>query len=110
MEVPCHAQHDGLTVFDTLRLICPLAREFERGFNSLRPSVHGQDHVIAEKVGDLLREAAEHRVVERARRQRELLRLLDESRDNPRVAVTLSSGLSEPKRNTTACRTLRIPG
>lgn len=110
MEVARGAEDDGLAFGDAFLLIRPLAREFERGFNSFSPSVHGQDHVIAEKVGDLLREAAEHGVVERARRQRELLRLLDESSDNPRVAVTLRTGLSEPKRNTTACLILRIPG
>ena len=89
MEVARGAEDDSLAFGDAFLLIRPLARELERGFDSLSSSVHGQDHVVPEKVSDLLCEAAEHGVVERARGEREPLRLLRERGDEARVAVAL---------------------
>lgn len=95
MEVARRAEDDRLVVGDALLFVCPLAGELEGGLHGLRTSVHGEYHVVAKHVGDLLREPAEYRVVEGARRQGKLLCLLNEGGDDPGVAMTLRHGCGQ---------------
>ena len=92
VEVLRHAQHNGLVRRHALGLVRPFARNLYGRLDSLGASVHGQDHVEAEELGDKLSEAREDVVVKRARAQRQPRRLLRESLDQLRVAVALVDG------------------
>ena len=91
MEIPRRAEHDRLAGLDPLRRrpVRPLARHLERGLDRLRARVHRQHPLVPKRCRHLPREPREHRVVERARGQRELLRLRDERGDDLGVAVAL---------------------
>lgn len=80
-----------MTLGDTFAEICPLAREFDGGFDGLGAGVHGEDHVVPEHVGDGLGEDTKDRIVEGAGREGEPLSLGNEGCHDLRVAVALYS-------------------
>ena len=89
MEVARRAEDDRLAVGDALLFVCPLTGELQGSLYCLRASVHGQYHIVPKHICDLLCKAAKYRVVKCARRQRELLCLLNESADYSWVTMTL---------------------
>ena len=89
MEVSCHTKDNGLTLWYTLFLIGPLAGELDSSLDCFGTSVHWQNHVEAKHGSNFLSILAKDGVVECSRRQGQLLSLLDEGRENSRVAVAL---------------------
>jgi hypothetical protein len=89
VEITCGAEDNGATFGDAFLLICPFACELDSCFDGLGARVHGEDHVIAKKFGDLFRKGAENRVVERPRGKGEALRLLHQGGHDMGVAVPL---------------------
>ena len=82
----------GLIFRHALDLVGPLAGELEGGLDGLGAGVHGQGHVEAGEVVDLLVEERELVVAEGARGQGDALRLLEHGGEDARVAVALVDG------------------
>ena len=89
MKVTSRAENHCLTICDTLLLVCPLASELESSLNRFSTSVHWKDHIVSEHIRDLLRKSAKNRVVECARRQRQLLRLFNHRVDDFGMTMSL---------------------
>ena len=91
MKVVHGTKNDRLAWLDTLLHVRPLPGKLEAGFNSLCTGIHRQYHVIPKHLGDSLCEAAEDRVIERTRRECQLLSLLYECGHYLWVAMSLFS-------------------
>ncbi len=89
MEVLGHAENEGFSLGDTLGFVAPFPGNLDGCLDRLRARVHRHDHVEAEELGDEFRKAWEDIVVESARAQGQGRRLLDQSLDEFRVAMTL---------------------
>ena len=92
MEILRGRKDQCLSLWNALDFVCPLPRNLDRRLNSLRTSVHWQDHVISEDRLDLLCPFREHIVVECSRGEGESLSLFAQSLDEFRVAMTLVDG------------------
>lgn len=92
MKVLLHTEHQCLIRWDALLLVAPFPGDFDRSFHSLCASIHGHDHVEAKHLGGVFGEPREDIVVECAAAQRQARRLLCESLDKLRVAVSLIDG------------------
>jgi len=91
-EVALREEHGGGVGRDALDLVRPLARKLDGGLAGLDAGVHGEDAGVAEGLADVLLELAEDVVVERAGRERQGVRLVDERLDDFRVRVALVDG------------------
>ena len=74
---------------DALAHVAPAPRGLDGGFDRFGAGVHRQHDVETGEARELLAEERQLVVVERARRQRDLVRLLDERREDGRVRVAL---------------------
>lgn len=92
MEVVGDGKDEGLASLDALDLVRPLAGDLDGGLGSLSARVHGQDHVVAKDVANLLGPLGEDIVVEGAGAEGEGGGLLDEGLDELGVAVALVDG------------------
>lgn len=92
MKVFGNAKDQCLALLNALDLVSPLAGNLDGRLGSLSAGVHGQHHVVAEDVADLLGPLGEHIVVEGSRAQRQTGGLVDESLDKLGVAVALVDG------------------
>ena len=90
MEVAVADDDLSLAIGHALDLVAPLARNLDRGLNRLRARVHGEGHVVAQQVAQLLAERPQLVVAERARGKRGLFGLFHHGVDNARVAVALA--------------------
>ena len=79
----------GLPAGNSLLRVAPLARGLDRGFHGLGAGVHGQRHLVARQVVQFLIEQRELRIAKRARGERDLAGLFDQSGEQFRVAVAL---------------------
>ena len=89
MKVAFDAQHYCFTLRYAFLHVCPLPRELDGSLDCFSTSVHRQDHVVSEHLGNLLGETAKDAVMERSRGQSELLGLLNEGGNDARVAMAL---------------------
>ena len=92
VEVVLDAEDNGLVWRDALDLVPPLAGNLDTGLDGLSTGVHGQDHVVAEILGDELGELGEDIVVEGPGAESEGCGLLGQGLDELRVAVALVDG------------------
>lgn len=69
-------------------LVSPLARELHGSLDGLSTSVHGEDHLEAQEVGDVLGKDGEDVIVKSAAGESAAAGLLREGLDDLRVAVT----------------------
>lgn len=92
MEVLGGSKDEGLVLRNTLDLVCPLASNLDGSLDGLSTGAHGQTHVVAENLLDLLGPLGEDIVVESARAEGEAAGLLSQGLDKLRVAVTLVDG------------------
>lgn len=92
MEVLRNTKDPGFVLGNALDLVGPLASKLDGRLDSLGTSTHGQTHVVAKDVANLLGPLGEDIVVESARAQGEAASLLGESLDELGVAVTLVDG------------------
>ena len=89
MKIARRTEHNGLALRNTFLLVRPLPSKLDRCLDSLGACVHGQHHIIPEHFRDLLGKLSEHGIVKCSRRQRQLLRLLNQGSQDPRVTVPL---------------------
>lgn len=92
MEVLRSSKDESLIGRDTLDLVSPLAGELDGRLDSLSTSVHGQNHVVAKHLVDLLSPLGEDIVVEGAGAEGQTAGLLGEGLDELGVAVALVDG------------------
>lgn len=76
MEVTFHAENNCFVLWNPFLQIGPFPREFYPCLNCLGTRIHGEDHVEAKELSNLLSIAPKDGIVEGARRERELLSLL----------------------------------
>ena len=79
----------GAVLRHAFRAVAPLARELDRRLDGFGARVHRQRHLHARERAELGQERAHLIVVHGARRQREAPGLLDERRDDARMAMAL---------------------
>src|SRR5208337_1669397 len=82
----------GLIVRNALDLVPPLAGGLDRGLHSFRSGVHGQRHIEAGKLMQLLEEQRQLVVTESARSERDFVRLLHQGVQDLGMAVALVHG------------------
>lgn len=92
MEIPHSAEDDRTAVRYPLLLIRPLARELDTRLNSLRPSVHRENHFIAKELRNLLGKGTKDGVVECPRGEGQTLSLLHQGCHDAWVAMALVDG------------------
>lgn len=92
MEIVLGTEHHRLVLGNTLDLVPPLARDLDTRLNRLGSRVHGQDHVESEELGDKLGKPWENIIIKGARTKGDTRGLIDESRQQLRVTVTLVDG------------------
>ena len=89
VEVALAGDDLGLIVRDALDRVAPLSGGLQRRLHRLGAGVHGERHVHAGEVVQVLAEQGQLVVAERARRQRHALRLVEHRRHDARMAVSL---------------------
>lgn len=92
VEVVLSTQNHRLVLRDTLDLVPPFAGDLDAGLDGFGAGVHGQDHVVAEELGDELGEAREDIVVEGARAESQTGGLVAERGDQLGMAMALVDG------------------
>lgn len=92
VEVVSNAEDEGLAGLNPLDLVCPLTGNLDGGLGSLSTSVHGQRHVVAKDITDLLGPSGEDIVVESAGAEGQAAGLLNKDLDELGVAVALVDG------------------
>ena len=81
MEVVLCREDKCLALRDTLDLVRPLPRNLDGRLHGLSAGVHGQDHVVAEGVANLLGPDGEDVVVESSRAEGQAAGLLGQGLD-----------------------------
>ena len=89
MEVLLCREDPSLVLRNALDLITPLTGDLDTGLDRLRTGVHGQDHVEAKVLGHELGKTGKDIVVEGTGTESQTGGLIDESRHQLGVAVTL---------------------
>src|SRR5687768_17538321 len=89
MEVIFHGDDHCFIRRDLFTVITPFPRELDRSFICLCPTVHEKGFLITESVADEFLSQAKFIVVKRAGSQRELLCLVDQRCNDPRMAMAL---------------------
>lgn len=92
METPIHADHPRLALLDALFHVPPLSRHLDRRLYGLYTGVHGEDHVVPEHLGHLLRIGSQVGRMEGTGRERAEVGLGDEGGEETGVTVTLVDG------------------
>lgn len=92
MEVVLDTKDPSLVLRNTLGLVRPLASDLDGSLDSFGASAHGEHHVVAKDVADLLSPLGEDIVVESSRAQGQAAGLLRQSLDELGVAVALVDG------------------
>lgn len=108
MEVVSDTEDESLAGLNALDLVRPLTGNLDGGLGSLSTSVHGQRHVVAEDIADLLRPAGEDIVVESTGAEGQAAGLLDEDLDELGVAVALVDG-TVGRQEVKVVAALRVP-
>lgn len=102
MEVLSDAHDNGLILGNALDLVRPLSGDLNCCLDRLGTSVHWQNHVEAEELGDKFGKAREDIVVESSRTQGQSRSLFCQSLDKLGVAMPLVNG--------TVCGELNLSG
>lgn len=86
------SKDERLALGHTLDLVRPLARNLDGCLDRFGSGIHGQNHVVAENMANLLRPFGKDIIVKSARRQRQTLGLLAQGLHQLGVTVTLVNG------------------
>lgn len=89
MEVFSNTDHYSLILGNPLDLVAPFPRKLDGGLNCFSACVHWQNHIETEELGDELRKAWEDIVVKCPRTECQSLRLIYQSLDKFRMAMSL---------------------
>jgi hypothetical protein len=98
VEVVSDAEDKSLVLLDSLDLVSPLSGNLDSGLGGLNTRVHGQDHLIAKDLANLLGPLGKYVIVKCSRGQRQATGLFSQSLDKLRVAMALVDGTVRRKK------------
>lgn len=92
MEVVGDTEDKSLVLLNSLDFVSPLSGNLDSSLGGLYTSVHGQNHLVAKDLTNLLSPLREDIVVESSRRQSKTASLLSQGLDKLGVAMALVDG------------------